>query len=489
MNLRIKSTVNNANCKYMGTIEEKVNNILGVFATKDRMGKRDFIMGKKNGVLLFDPDMSDSEAIREILLAVEHKHSAEGLDEIAKCVLYNGEIVKENDRMKIIESLLSGDAALAVEGVKGWLIINVRKYEKRSVMEPPTEAVTKGPREGFIEDLKTNLSLIERRLRTPSLAIERFNIGKVSNTSVAMLYISTIAEPKLVDSIRKKLNKIEIDSLTDSHYLQPLLEPHPLSMFHQSGVSEKPDIICAKMLEGRIALLVDGSPMVITIPFLLIEDFQNSQDYYERHTFSTFLRFIRFISIIFAVLLPGLYVALQVFHYDVIPLRFLVTLMNAIKGIPLPPVPELLFVILLFEIIREASVRMPRAVGMAMSIVGGLVLGETAVNAGVISSPAVMIVALSSIALYAVPNEVGTFSLLRVIFVIAGGFAGLYGLVYTTIFTLFYMVSLDCFGTPYMAPFAPLVYEDLKDALVKRPLLNMKKRPKSLPNINETRQK
>lgn len=473
----------------MVNFENKINSILDVFATKDRMGKREFIMCNRNGILLFDPDMSDSEAIREVLFAVEHSKTLMELDDIKKCIVYNGEITKEDAKDKIIVSLLSGDAALAIEGCKGWLIINVRKYEKRSVMEPPTEAVTKGPREGFIEDLKTNLSLIERRLRTPALAIEKFTVGKVSNTSVAMLYISTIVKPELVEKIRKKINEINIDSLIDSHYLQPLLEPHPLSLFHQTGVTEKPDIVVAKMLEGRIVLLVDGSPMAITIPFLFIEDFQNSQDYYERHSFSTFLRIIRYISIIIAVLLPGLYVALQVFHYDVIPLRFLVTLMNAIKGIPLSPVPEILFVILLFEIIREASVRMPRAVGMAMSIVGGLVLGETAVNAGVISSPSVMFVALSSIALYAVPNDVGIFSLLRVIFVFAGGLAGLFGLLYATLFVIFYIVSLDSFGTPFMAPFAPLVFEDLKDALVKRPLLDMKKRPKSISNINETRQK
>ncbi len=473
----------------MSKFENKVNSILDVFATKERMGKREFKSGTRNGVLLFDPDMSDSEAIREILFAVEHKCTAKDLDDVKKSTVYNGEITKETEKTKIIESLLSGDAALAIEGSKGWLIINVRKYEKRSVMEPPTEAVTKGPREGFIEDLKTNLSLIERRLRTPALAIEKFIVGKVSNTTVAMLYISTIVQPELVEKIRKKINTINIDSLVDSHYLQPLLEPHPLSLFHQTGVTEKPDIVVAKMLEGRIVLLVDGSPMAITIPFLFIEDFQNSQDYYERHSFSTFLRFIRYISIIIAVLLPGLYVALQVFHYDVIPLRFLVTLMDAIKGIPLSPVPEILFVILLFEIIREASVRMPRAVGMAMSIVGGLVLGETAVNAGVISSPSVMFVALSSIALYAVPNDVGIFSILRVVFVFAGGLAGLFGLLYATMFVLFYIVSLDSFGTPFMAPFAPLVFDDLKDALVKRPLLDMKKRPKSISNINETRQK
>ena len=189
------------------------------------------------------------------------------------------------------------------------------------------------------------------------------------------------------------------------------------------------------------------------------------------------------------MLLPGFYVAVQVFHYDMIPLKFLVTLMNSVAGLPLKPLSETLFVIILFEIIREAGVRMPRAVGMALSIVGALVLGDTAVKAGLISSPSVMIVALSSIALYTVPKQVGTTSILRLMMTFAGGLGGMYGLVIATLFLVIYLAGLDGYMTPYLAPFAPLIKPDLKDALVRKPLDRMVTRPRSIPNVNRIRRK
>ena len=262
-----------------------------------------------------------------------------------------------------------------------------------------------------------------------------------------------------------------------------------MSIFPQSGVSEKPDVVCAKILEGRVAVIVDGSPMILTFPFLLIEDFQSGEDYYQRSSFATFLRFVRLLGVIAAVFLPGLYVALQVFHYNIIPMRFVLTLMSAVSGIPFKPLSETIFVIMLFELIREAGIRTPRAVGMAMSIVGALVLGETAVKAGIISSPAVMIVALSSLSLYTVPNQVGTMSILRIIFTLLGGVGGLYFILLGAVFITFYLTSLNAFDTPYLAPFAPLVTNDMKDSFARVSFPRMKNRPASIPNKNKRRQK
>lgn len=465
----------------------KAENLLSQFATKDNIATRDVKVGKNTYKLLFNTELSDSEIIREVIKALSvYSKRTESAQEVKDSVLFASETEIIEEESEAMESLLSGDLLLFIgEEV---IRINTRKYDKRSVEEPPTETVMRGPREGFIEDLKTNLGLIERRLRTPALGIERFRIGRVSSTNVAMVYISTVATPGLIDEVRRRLNTIDIDCLVDSHYLQPLLEDHPFSIFQQSGVSEKPDVVCAKLLEGRVAIIVDGSPMILTVPFMFIENLQSSQDYYERNSFATFLRIMRLISLFFGAVLPAFFVALQMFHQEVIPVRFLTTLMNAIEGIPLPPLPEILFVLLLFEIIREASVRMPRAVGMAMSIVGALVLGETAVNAGIISSPAVMAVALSSISLYTVPNEVGTMSLIRIILIVMGGLLGFFGLLISALFFVHLMCSLDSFGVPYTAPFAPLIKNDLKDALIRAPIPKLKTRPESIPNINNVRQ-
>lgn len=469
---------------------KRADDILRAFATPETIVKRAFKTKYREGAVLYKPDLTDSLLTGQIVRALEKcEDKKPTADALLESVVYIAESEVIYDAAEVQKSILGGDAVVIVDGTDGYLICSVRKWDKRAIAEPPTSTVMRGPREGFIEDVKTNLSLIERRLKSPSLAVEKMTIGRLSQTTVALVYLADVAAPEVVNAVRDKLEKIDIDALTDSHYIQPYLEERPFSIFHQTGVTEKPDIVTAKLLEGRVAIVVDGSPMVVTVPFMVIEDYQSSEDYYERPSLSTFLRILRLVSIFFAVLLPGFYVALQEYHYSMIPLRFLITVMTAVNGIPLPPLLEIMFVILLFEVIREASVRMPRAVGMAMSIVGALVLGETAVKAGIISSPAVMITALSSIALYVAPNQEGTLTLLRVAFTALGGLGGMYFMLVGMLYLVLYLCSMGGFGTPYLAPLAPFVPGDLKDSFYRASLLRMNERPKSIKNINPHRQK
>lgn len=468
---------------------EQAERILERFETRENIVTRELRCGKVKGAILVNPDLSDTEIVRAAVFALEGDACCElsTLEQFSEALFEcETEIAETVD--DCMNGLLSGDIVLCVENDERYLVINARLYVTRAVAEPPTETVMRGPREGFIEDLRTNLSLLERRLKTPDFAIEKIQVGRKTQTNVAVCYISSVAAPHVVKKVKKRLERIDIDGIVDSHYLVPFLEENPDSLYAQVGVAEKPDIVAAKLLEGRVAVVVDGSPMVITVPFLMIEDFQAGEDYYQRSAFASFVRILRYAGIILATLLPALYVALQNFHYTLIPVRSMITLMEAIKGIPLSPLAETLFVLLLFEIIREASVRMPRAVGMAMSIVGALVLGETAVNAGVISSPAVMITALSSIALFTVPNMIGTTSLLRLAFTLAGGLCGLFGLILSVLVSLHYICALNGYGAPYLAPLAPIVYSDFKDSIDRAPLERLKTRPKSIPNVNPTRQ-
>ncbi len=463
--------------------------ILARFETEDNVVSRELVVSGRRGVIIANPDLTDAATLRAVVFALgKLKVDGAAVYDSVKTGLYECECEFSADEQSAMNGLLSGDALLCFDGEDGCLIVNARSYDTRSIVEPPTETVMKGPREGFIEDIKTNLSLLERRLKTPDFAIIRKEIGRRTVTSIAICYIAGVAAPHIVKKISERLDAIDIDGITDSHCLVPYLEEKPLSLFSQAGVSEKPDIVAAKLLEGRVAVVVDGSPMVITLPFLFVEDFQSGEDYYQRSSFGTFVRLLRYGGLLLATLLPALYVAVQNFHYTLIPVRFMITLMSAIKGLPLSPLSETLFVLLLFEIIREASVRMPRAVGMAMSIVGALVLGETAVNAGVISSPAVMVTALSSIALFTVPNLIGTASILRLLYTVAGGLFGLFGLIISVLFSLHYVCALNAYGAPYLAPVAPIVYSDYKDFIERAPLFDMKKRPSSFPNINPTRQ-
>lgn len=469
---------------------ERVQEILNRFSSPELIVKRKFFALHISGVLLYNPDLSDAEMVVRLLKNLEQiQDKIQTAQEILDKHIPIAQTEITANTKRVIDAILSGDTVLILSGISGHIILNTRFYEKRAVIEPPTSSVMQGPREGFVEDMKTNLSLIQKRIKNPNLCLEKFSVGKQTNTSVVVAYLSNIASEKIVKHIRKKIENLSIDGIVDSNYLRAFIEERPMSVFPQSGVSEKPDVVCAKMLEGRVAVIVDGSPMVLTFPFLLIEDFQSGEDYYQRSSFATFLRFVRFLGVIVAVFLPGLYVALQVFHYNIIPMRFVLTLMSAVSGIPFKPLSETIFVIMLFELIREAGIRTPRAVGMAMSIVGALVLGETAVKAGIISSPAVMIVALSSLSLYTVPNQVGTMSILRIIFTLLGGVGGLYFIICGAVFITFYLTSLNAFDTPYLAPFAPLVTNDMKDTFARVSFPRMKDRPTSIPNKNKRRQK
>ena len=467
----------------------KADEILGKMSSPSLFAKTEFVARNLSGSVLACVDLVDQDALRELIRAFRIYGEDNTISATELYTIINFEhkrITKEED---IINGVLSGDAMVFIDGETDVIGVNVRKYETRSIAEPPTSGVIKGPREGFIESIKSNLSLIERKLRTPDLSVERLKIGRRSATDVAIVSIKGLADKKVIDEITTRLKSIDIDGIIDAHYLQSYLEPRPYSVFTQVGTSEKPDIIAAKLLEGRVAVFCDGSPIVLTLPYMYFESVQSSDDYYERAAYASFLRVARIIALAFGILLPGLYVALEIYHFSVLPHQLLLTIINATKGVPLPPLAEILFVMLLFEIIREAGVRMPQAMGLAMSVVGALVLGDTAVKAGMIGSTAVMIVALSSISTYTVPDAADSSSLLRLIFTLAGGLLGLYGLLVCVIFVLVYLASMNGYGTPFLAPYAPNIAADKTDGLLKTPIVDSMHRPFSIPGDNKTKQR
>ena len=300
-------------------------------------------------------------------------------------------------------------------------------------------------------------------------------------------YLSDVAAKETVDLVKERLAAIRVDGVVDSSYLTKFIEDDPNSLFPQVGSYEKPDVVTAKLLEGRVAILSDGSPIALTVPHLLIESFQDSQDYFKRNTRVTVTRFLRLFGAIIALFLPAAFVAVQEFQYQVLPLKFLITIINSTNGTPLSPTLEMLLVLIIFDILNEASVRMPRYVGMALSIVGAIVLGETAVSAGLLSSPAVLVTALSSIGLYLVPDDVGTYSLLRLLFVWTAALLGLLGILFAVLLLVAHLTSLESFGSNYTSPYSPLVNADLKDGFVKRELPDMTDRPESIRNQNRVR--
>lgn len=386
---------------------------------------------------------------------------------------------EESDKEKIISALLKGKGILLFDNSDKSLILGIDKFKERAIAEPPTSTVLKGPRAGFVENLKTNLSVIRKILATPKLKTHSTEVGKYTRTTVTIVYLDGVADKKIVDTVKKRISKINIDGVLDSHYIAQYLEEKKYSMFKQIGNSEKPDIVCAKLLEGRVAILVDGSPMVLTVPFLYIEDIQSSDDYYSDNTRASFVRWVRIISIVISILTPALYIGIILHHYKAIPLKFLITIINTTKGLPLTPFAEILFVLLLFEILYEASLRMPKYLGMALSIVGALILGDTAVKAGLISPPAVMIVAISGLSIYCIPDQAPQLYLLRLLFTFAGGTLGIFGIASLGIFVILYLSDFDSYGGAYFAPISPLIKSDLKDSIVRTHITNIKTRPYS----------
>lgn len=423
-----------------------------------------------------------NQTIMEPILEYSYKPEDDIWQTLKEHVLSNNDVTEFNRLEDAIEKLLQGHCLILVDNADIVLGCDIEKITVRAITEPPTSVVIKGPREGFNESLKYNLAMIRQRSKTTDLVVTTLDIGKLTKTQVAVVYYDSVVDKKNVRQILKRLKNIDIDGIVDSHYLVSYLQKNPKSLFKQVGDTEKPDVLVGKMLEGRIGILVDGSPIALTLPFILIEDLQNSDDYYSQPIRVAFVRILRFVGVVLAVLLPGVYVALEKYHYKILPTEFLVTIMNTTQGIPFSPFIELLFVILLFEILYEANIRMPQYFGMAMSIVGALILGETAINAGLVSPPAVMIVALSGITFYIIPSQASQFSILRFLGLVIGAAVGLYGILIFCVFIISYLSSFDSYNSAYLAPTAPFIRSDQKDMFKREIIKEMTKRPKSISN-------
>lgn len=306
---------------------------------------------------------------------------------------------------------------------------------------------------------------------------------------MSVVYLEGITDARIVEEIKERIAAVEIDGVPDSSYIAQFLAKKPYSLFKQVGTTEKPDVFCAKLLEGRAGVLVDGSPIALTLPYMLSEDFQSAQDYFVSPYRATITRLLRLAAVCIALFLPAFYVAAQLFKLQLLPFALLMTISGGIQGIPLSPSLELFFLLVVLEILIEASVRMPKYVALALSVIGALVLGDTAVKAGLVSSPAIIIVALSGIAAYTVPDLTGTLSVVRIAFVIVAGSIGTYGILLLTALILYYLLSSDGYGTPLLAPFSPLIRRDLKDSLLKTDIYSLRSRPAVFRGKNKTRLK
>lgn len=448
----------------------------------------EFTAGSKNALAVYVDSITDKETLGlQVIFPLKNANVSQSVKKLAKTITC-ANVKTVTEIKEAANEVLNGSTVILIDGKAGGFAADVKKFDVRAIAEPPTELAIRGPRNGFIESIKTNLSLVRRYLKTTALKIETTEIGKYSSTTVAIMSIDGITDPSLVKKIKNKLENVKIDGIPDSSYVSKILYERKNSLFKQVGSTERPDVLIERMLEGRIGILVDGSPFALTLPYLLIEDFQTAEDYYISHYRANLVRALRVLAIFLSVFLPGLFVSAQLFHLQLIPLNFLLTIVNSIKGIPLSPSLEMFFLLLIFEILNETSIRMPKYVGMALAVVGALVLGETAVNAGLVSTPAVLIMAMSGISIYTVPELTETTSILRFIVLLIAGSIGGYGIVLTEAFLTCYLCASENYGVPYVAPYSPLIPNDLQDGIYMFDVTSMPFRPQALNAKNKRRQ-
>jgi len=402
------------------------------------------------------------------------------IDTISRNILSVTDYLKVNLLSQLAYNLLAGSAILLIHGSNEALAVRLGKGKSRSIEEPGTEVVVRGPREGFIEDVSVNIALIRRKIKDTDLCVERFVMGDKSKTDVYIVYIRSLVNPKLIEEIRRRLNRVKIEAILESGYIEQYIEDSPGSIFPTVSNCEKPDKVAAKILEGRAAILVDGTPFVLVVPMVFIESFQSVEDYYARPFFVSIIRIIRFLSYIISTLGPAIYVALTVFHQELIPTQLLISIAEGRERVPFPAILEAFLMLFAFDLLREAGVRLPKPVGQTVGIVGAIVLGQASVEAGLISPIMVIVVSATAIASFAVPAQTDSGTVLRYIYLALAGIAGGFGIIMGLLATLLHLASLRSFGTPYLWPVVPLNLAGLKDVFFRMPLWSMTKRPTAI---------
>lgn len=433
---------------------------------------------------MVDLDNVNDNVLRPLLYPPAHLQGREiSVSQLAEVLLREAlthcETSTEKQLDVLLRGLLAGKTVIAVEGMGTAILIATRNIEKRGIEQPATEQVIRGPREGFIEALGTNISLIRYRLQSTELRIQTMEIGLRTKSKVAICYMEGITNEDIIEELNKRLSKIEIDGIMDSGYLEQFIEDNHWSPFPQVQYTERPDKVVANLLEGRVALLVDGSPLALLVPTVFGQFYQTVEDYTERYLLMSAIRLARLVALVFSLVFPSLYVAIISFNPELIPTEFAVAVAGGRAGVPFPAVIEVLIMEISMEVLREATIRLPQQVGGALSIVGVLVIGQAAVAAGFASPITVVIIALTTIGSFATPayNAALALRLLRFPLIVMAGMFGLYGIMIGLIVIANHLLSLKSFGVPYLSPLVPGNLNGMKDLLVRGPLGHLRERP------------
>ncbi|MDP4086183.1 MAG: spore germination protein [Bacillota bacterium] len=482
------------------SLEDRVNSIKEVLGSNDDLILKNFkIFGQFQAVMIYfsnlvNQNIINNDILKPLMYVPEHLIGRDKplsmLNEIIiNETLYHSEARVGGDFDQLIEILLRGETVIFIDGIKEAIHIGTRDVEKRAINQPETEQVILGPREGFIENIATNIALLRYRLPTADLQVKMMKIGRLTKSTVAICSIKGIVNETVVKEVEKRLSEIDIDAVMDVGYLEQFIEDNPFSPFPQTQSTERPDKTVANLVEGRVAVFVDGSPFALLVPVVFNQFYQTTEDYSSRFLMGSFVRIARILALVFSLIFPSLYVSFISFNPELLPTDFAVAVAGGRAGVPYPAVIEVLIIEVSMEVLREATVRLPKQVGGALSIVGVLVIGQAAVAAGLASPITVVVIAITTIGSFATPAYSAAFALrmLRFPIMILAGIFGLYGVMVGIIFIFNHMLSLKSFGVPYMAPVSPGNSEGIKDVIIRAPLWWMPKRPNFLHANNRQR--
>ncbi|OKP81664.1 spore gernimation protein GerA [Paenibacillus sp. P3E] len=482
------------------SLKENTEDLLDRLGQSGDLVVRDFLLfGRYEAALIFFSSLVNQEQIQEYILKPLMDRSAghPGMpNKLADMSHYIWNVAvqvtqgtTEQDLSALPPAIVKGQLILLIEGSSEALMLDMRQIDIRSVEQPQTEQVIRGPREGYVEKLENNLSLLRYRLQSTDFRIEISPLGTRTQSRVALCYLDNLADPKLVAEVMRRISIIHTDGIIDAGYIEQFIEDQPLSPFPQVQSTERPDKTVASLLEGRVAILVDGSPFALIVPALFNQFFQTVDDYTERFIMGSLIRMIRLIALAFSLFFPALYVSVISFNPELMPTDFAVAISGGRAGVPFPAVLEVLIMEVSMEVLREATIRLPQMIGGALSIVGVLVIGEAAVSAGLASPITVVIVALTTIGSFATPayNTAIALRMLRFPLVLLAGMFGLYGVMIGTILIINHLLFLESFGVPFMSPYIPGKWRDWKDTLVRAPLWWMRRRPSFLYTQDSTK--
>ncbi|MCY6483089.1 spore germination protein [Clostridium aestuarii] len=476
--------------------QKKIDEINNNIGTKNNLVIKEFFIGKKpvlEAIALYISGLANEDIInRDVLKPLMHQAN-ENLREIEDISLYLCKRYISSSNTKVVtdinavsEQLKRGKTVIIVCDSNEYIVVDTKGGEYRSITEPESETSIRGAKEGFVENLQTNVSIIRRRIKDKNLAIEYSIVGRRSQTDVALIYIEDIADKNIVDELRKRINAIDVDFITGSGQIQQYIEDYTYTPFPQTFGSERPDIIEAHLLDGRIAVITEGTPHVFTAPTLFVEFFQAVEDYNQRTLRTSFIRILRIISVFTVITLAPIYLTLLKFNEELIPVKFIEPIIKSRIGISLTPFLEILSMEIVIEFLREGGLRLPNKIGQTLSLVGGIIIGDTAVKSKVVSPTTLLIIGITVVATFLIPtyDMALIIRLIQYPMLLLANFLGIFGIAIGWFLLIVHLCSLDSYGVPYLQ----FNKNDIKDIFVRAPLWKMNKRPESIPNNNPMRQ-